>query len=102
MTPNLPVIEEESITIDATSGGVGFTSGKAYARTDARTVTKAVCQVLTAPIRVSEYEAPVAATTGFLIQPGQTITITGTLKNFRAIRETATSASLRVQYLGVD
>ncbi len=46
--------------------------------------------------------APVAATTGHLMQPGDTIELNSysQIVNFRAIRETSTDATIQVTYWG--
>lgn len=98
-------LDRETITVDATVGGVALTASK-YNPTLSNTskrIVAAVIQVNTAPIRVTrDGTAPVAATTGKLRNIGDIIVIAGgkDMGNARFIRETSTSASIDVDYIG--
>jgi hypothetical protein len=85
----------ESKTVDATAGGVSLTSGTYSTR------RYALITVETAPVRFTvDGTAPVAATTGHLVNPGDIIKLDSNedITAFRAIRETSTSGVLKVTY----
>lgn len=94
--------DSEQITVDATAGGKGFTAAKAVPEGGA--VIMAFCKVETAAIRINPKNAPVAggAEGSPLMNPGDEFEVWGysDLKNFKAIRETATSGLLNVLYFG--
>lgn len=99
--------DHEAITVDNTSGGKGFTASKLEPNATAsdRDMGKAryiFATLETADARYSIVNgvAPVAATTGHLLEQGSIIQF-GNLqaaRNFRIIRETGVSATLRVTY----
>lgn len=96
-------IGNESITIDATAGGVGFTAGEIAVPSATGTVKakKAEFKVETAPIRFTRNgTAPVAGTTGTLGDIGDVITIEGVedISRFRAIRDTGVSGVIKPEY----
>ena len=92
-------IDSESITIDATAGGVGLTAAKITTR-----VFQALITIEDAQARYNCYTAPTAAGTegSPTLDPGDQLIIIGEpdLKSFRAIRTTSTSAVARVSYFG--
>lgn len=91
-------VSQETITVDDTAGGKPLTSTKITPQ-----VEYALCQVLTAAIRVTlDGTPPVAATTGFLFNTGEFFEVWGhgDLLALRAIRDTGTSGVLEVTYFG--
>lgn len=95
--------DSETITIDDTAGGIGFTSSKISVPSAQGTLkaSKAEFKVEVAPIRFTrDGTPPVAATTGILGDIGDIITVEGreNIENFRAIRDTATNAVIRPEY----
>ena len=89
----------EALTVDSTSGGVGFTKTEIdpvsglYKGSSARTV---FCRLETAQIRWTIDGTAPTSSVGTLLEVGETLTISnpGDIKNFRAIR-TGSSGSLR-------
>jgi hypothetical protein len=96
----LRFVGEESVTVDATSGGVAFTTGEITTR-----VVMASCRLETAQIRISGGgTVPTAGGTegSPLVEIGEMFEVWGQadLASFRAIRTGSTSGALRVQYFG--
>jgi hypothetical protein len=93
----------EQLTVDATAGGVSFTDLSAALRT--RYVMSTV-QIQAAQVRMTKdgSTAPVAATTGDLLNPGDTFEVWGitNLENLALIRETATSGLAVIDHWGRD
>lgn len=87
--------QDEIITVADTA--VGFTAANI---TSAGSATKAVCTLETAAIRFYSTGSTPTATTGHLLNVGETVTITGVwpIKNFKAIRTGATSGILTCSY----
>ncbi len=87
----------ESITVDATVGGVALT-------TIPYDTVMALISVEVAPIRYNCKNPPTAAGSegSILLEPGDDLEVWGApdLQSFRAIRTTGTSATIRVQYFG--
>ena len=85
----------ESVTIDATAGGVILTAATSL------TATTAFCTLETAEVRfVLESSRTVTSAIGHLLEPGQTIFLTSPsqIQNFHAIRTTAASAVIQCSY----
>lgn len=95
----LTYIGDETLTVDATVGGVGFTAGELGTR-----AVVAVCRLETAQIRVSCGGVPTAAGAegSPIMEVGEVIEVWGQqdMRSFRAIRTGGTSGSLRIQYFG--
>lgn len=96
----LVAIDSETLTIDATGGGVGFTTSKITGK-----VLRAYCKVETAEIRIQTSGNAVTAggTEGSPIKSvGESFYIWGNpdLLSFRAIRTGNTSGELQVIYEG--
>ena len=95
----LKSIDSEAITVDATAGGVSFTSATLTGQ-----VLMASCRLETGPVRINTINAPTAGgSEGSLLKNiGDEFEIWGSddLKNFRAIRTTSTSGTLAVIYQG--
>ena len=85
----------ESVTVDATAGGVTLTAGTYSTR------RYALISVETATVRFTvDGTAPVAGGPGHLCQIGDIIELDSNedITAFRAIRETATSGTIRATY----
>lgn len=100
--PTLSAFARETVTVDATVGGVALTAAT-YAPVGQQAARRAVMTLETAPIRVSVVSASApTASSGDLVQPGVYggIEVGGLadIQNFRAIRTTATSGVLQVTY----
>lgn len=96
----LVAISSESITIDATAGGVGFTVAKITGK-----VIRASCQVETAQIRIQTSSSTITAggTEGSPTRDvGDSFYIYGNpdLLSFKAIRTGGASGTLQVIYEG--
>lgn len=98
----IPVaISSEQLTIDATAGGIGFTVSELTLK-----VTRAVCRVETAQIRIQTASGITITAGGAEGSPikdvGEEFVVSGAddLKNFRAIRTGGTSAVLQVIFEG--
>lgn len=99
--------EYENITIDDTAGGKGFTAAK-YNATECGgtngaasvTFTVACASGTDCPIRMTLDSTAPTTSVGLRLLYGQSVTIYSitNIKQFRAIREGATSAVLNVQY----
>ena len=88
----------EAITVATVA--IGFTASK-LVPDSATPPGQAFVTVETASCRFRMDGSDPTSTEGHLLQVGDSINVTGTqnLYNFRAIRDTATSATLRVSYL---
>jgi len=88
----------ESVTVANTA--IGLTSSKYYP-TDAPMARSVIITVETAQIRFRMDGTNPTATEGHIAEIGDAITISGivNIKNFRAIRTTSTSATIKVSYL---
>jgi len=95
----LKAIDSEDLTVDATSGGVQFTSSKL-----ALNVLRARCVVETAQVRVKTDGSVTltASTNGQIYNVGDEFTITGNddLVTFRAMRTGSVSGKLATTYEG--
>lgn len=95
----LTYIGDESLTVDSTAGGVGFTANELGTR-----AVVAVCRLETAQIRISGGGTPTAGGTegSQIMEVGEVIEVWGQqdMRSFRAIRTGATSGALRIQYYG--
>jgi hypothetical protein len=94
----------ETLTVDATAGGIGFTASKLRQQIGTSSqMTKAIEALLTvetAPIRfTTDGTAPTAAI-GHLLNAGDSVVVTGqgNLTRFKAFRTTGVSASVAVTY----
>ncbi len=87
----------ESITVDNTSGGVGFTVGKL---TTTPRPKRVYISVETAQVRYRYDGTAPIATEGHILNPMDILTISGihNMNNFKAIRTGATSGVLKVTY----
>lgn len=100
----LKTFDFEQITIDNTAGGIGFTAAKINPTCVGCLNSKAqaaVCFVETGEIRVKTNSATVVSSTvGILMEPGQSFVVYGydDINTFKAIRTTATSATLDCSY----
>ena len=99
----------ERITIDATAGGVGFTSGSDQTTADTFDllgVRQAVCRVEDNEIRIQTMvgKTVLAGSVGIEKAAGDEFIITGydDMKNFRAIRTGGSSGVLEVIYEGTS
>ncbi len=90
--------DHKSITIDATSGGVGLTSAKLNANPKPKQV---IITVETARFRYTIDGTAPTASIGHLISPNASLVLEGfsQLNNFRGFRTTSTSAKIHVTYL---
>lgn len=96
-------VASEQLTVDSTSGGVGFTASKITpVGTNVTQATKAVCRLETAEIRfsISLNDQTVTSSVGTLLEVNDTIVIMGhdNLVRFRAIRTTGSSGVLDCTY----
>lgn len=99
----LRAIGSETLTIDDTAGGIGFTAAELTDK-----VIRAVCKNETGEIRVQTSPPGDVVVTAGGTEGSPTIAIDGSFKvigmpdmlNFRAIRTGATSGSLHVVYEG--
>lgn len=106
-------IGRQTLTVDATAGGVGFTAAN-FSRVSTGTgansgaTLDARCALITVDGDVETNDirwtcdgtAPVAATTGHLLQAGDVLTLYGygNILKFRAIREGGTNGTLQVTF----
>ncbi len=91
----------EAITVDATAGGVSLTTAKYLTASTSKILSDyAVLSNETAQIRFTVDGTAPTSTVGLLLQPNQSWLLDSfeELKNFRAIRVSDTSASLKVIY----
>ena len=93
----LSTFTTERITVDNTSGGVRLTVANVVSTPPAQA---APLTVETAPMRWTKDGTAPTSTTGHLANVGAVIYLDHTrdLWNFRAIRTTATSATIQVSY----
>lgn len=84
----------ESLTIDATVGGIALTAGTYLTRRYAEITIE------TAPIRFTVDGTAPTTTVGHLVNPGDVIRLDSNedITAFRAIRTTATSGTIKVTY----
>jgi len=97
---NLKAVARETITVADTAKTLTTAT---YVTTTFQTLFARI-NVTTAQMRATfDGTAPVASTTGDLLNPSDTIEVWGTadLGNFKAIREGSTSAVLQVTYFGL-
>lgn len=90
----------EQITVDNTSGGVGFTASK-ITPSDGRTVMNiAQCRLETAEIRYRYDSGAPTSSVGTLLEIGEMITLTKRedILNFKAIRTGGSNGSLSCTY----
>ena len=93
----------EQITVDATTGGVGFTASLILPNVNGspQQATLATCRVRTAEISYRlDGRGAVTASVGTLLEVGDTISVQGydSLVRFKAIRTTATSGQMDCTY----
>lgn len=90
-------VDYETVTVDNTVGGVGFTVSKAL-KCDPEGSVSAVLE--TAEIRFTCDGTAPTTTVGIPLEPGQTLTLKGVadILGFRAIRTTGTSGKLNCQF----
>jgi hypothetical protein len=93
-------LARERLTVADTA--VGFTAGTYKFEPTGKLAIYALCQVVTAPVRVCVKGTAVASTAGTLFNVGDTFEVWGEedLSGFNAIRETTTSGALEVTYFG--
>lgn len=97
---------DESITIDNTAGGIGFTASKITSTSgpglsaQSATFTINCTSGTSCPIRITLDGTAPTTTVGMRADYGQSVTIYAqtNLVNFKAIREGSTSAKIDVQY----
>ena len=101
MALTLVGIGSEKLTVDDTSGGVGFTAAELTIN-----VKRAVCRVETAQIRIQTVDGIAVTAGGSEGSPikdvGDEFIVSGSddMKNFRAIRTGGTSGVLQIIFEG--
>jgi hypothetical protein len=96
----------DTLTVDATAGGIGLTEAKYHPLGDegsdrlARSVARVVITVEAASIRYTYDGTTVTASVGHLLNSGDVLVLVGedAIKNFRAIRTTGTSGTIQCTY----
>lgn len=90
----------QQLTVDSTSGGVGFTSSTINAGGAHPAATQAQCRLETAEIRYTINGTTVTTAVGTLLEVGDVLVLTGNdvLNNFRAIRTGGTSGVLSCNF----
>jgi hypothetical protein len=100
----LDALTFETLTVDATVGGVGFTTTKLRSLITGTTATmnavEALLTVETNPMRFTLDGTAPTTTVGHLLNPGDSLVVSGigNLKRFKAIRTGAASATVAVTY----
>lgn len=90
----------EAVTVDNTSGGVGFTRSLIVAGSGHKAAQQAWCRLETAEIRYTWDGTPPTTTVGTLLEIGDVLILQGTdvLLAFRAIRTGGSSGKLDCTY----
>ena len=88
----------ESVTIDATAGGIALTSGT-YNPTNDIGARRALLSLETAQIRYTTDSTAPTATVGHIMEVGDVVAITGPdIAKWRGFRTGATSGTLKATY----
>ena len=91
-----------SVTVDATSGGVGFVNADLIVGSGHVQATQATCRLETGQIRYTYDGTAPTASVGLLWEVGEEKTITGNavLQAFRGFRTSGTSGDLKCHLIG--